>query len=62
MHYIQEDRTIYNILVCTSQETHYVSAQPVNAVQAKHKIAVYCENTKHINTLSVKGKVVPVLI
>jgi hypothetical protein len=44
---------IYKNPVCTSQETHYVSATKTNQlVLFRETVAVYCENrTKHANTL-----------
>jgi hypothetical protein len=44
---------IYKNSVCTSQETHYVSATETNRlILFGETVAVYCENhTEHINTL-----------
>jgi hypothetical protein len=44
---------MYKNLVCTSQETHYVSSTEPNRLMSFREImAVYCEDhMEHINTL-----------
>jgi hypothetical protein len=46
---------IYKDSVCTSQETHYISATKPNRLMLfRETVAVYCENhTEHTNTLCV---------
>jgi hypothetical protein len=48
-----ENHTEHTDIVCTSQETHYVSATKPNRLMLfRETVAVYCENhTEHTNTL-----------
>jgi translation initiation factor IF-1 len=48
-----ENHTEHTDTVCTSQETHYVSAtEPNRLLLSRETVAVYCENhTEHTNAL-----------